>query len=168
MSWSRRNNSFPPGCAVVLKTTGALPEHSTHFFLFLFPSWSPFFCVLCPTPRLLVGIQVIFPLLWSSPSHLLLSLLCSWATWVMRAAWLRCNCSLAIKELLRPAQSHTVMLRMPAQMPAESRTPFHLSLLKNFFVGVPSQIVSWDRVHFSPFVLLFFLHPVEGVESWNQ
>lgn len=108
--------------------------HPTHFFLSLFsyiPPLPVLPCCLCP---------LWFAFNWLSlalifPSHLLWSSFASKPHESWGPHWQRCYCSWAIKELLRPALSHTIMLQMPAQMPAKSRTPFHLSLLKKTLCG---------------------------------
>lgn len=146
-----------------LWTTGALPESTKPSFPFLFP---PTPLLLCSSLPLWFAFKLL-SLCCDRPPHI-----CphppfpahheSWGL-----LWQRCNCSLAIKALLMPCTSHTATLQMPAQMPAQSRTPFHLCFLKKFFVESPHKTLSWDRVHFNPFALLFFSFLTEGLESWN-
>lgn len=123
---------------------------------------SPFFLSL---PLLLCSfflLWLVFRLLslcWDHPPHI-----CSYPALTAKPhesrapLSQRCNCSWQSKSFSGSMRSHTVMLQMPAQMPAESRTAFHLSRLKDFFVGESSWILSWDKSVFWPICFAFLSH----------
>lgn len=138
-----------------LRTAGTLPEYIKHFFLFLFSSASPFFCVLFSSFGWFSG---YFPSAGIVPPTSALTLPSLLSHESRAPLSQRCNCSWQSKSFSGPVRSHTAMLQMPAQMPAESRTPFHLSRLKDFFVGESSWILSWDKSVFWPICFAFLSH----------
>lgn len=148
----KKEQLFPPGCAVVSKNNRCSVRKHQTLLLFPFSLCCPFFCVLPPPLGLYSSYfpsAVIFPLTSAPIPPFLLGHMSHEGRSDRGATVLWQS-----KRFSCPAPSHTVTRQMPAQMPAKSQTPFHLSLLKKFFVP---WILSWDRVYFNPFVFLSVL-----------
>lgn len=159
VSWSGRNNVFPPGCAVVsMDNRCSAREHQTLLSLPL-SSHSPSF-VFFPPP--LVCIQVTFPLLWSSPSHLPHP---SFPAPHMRHEGRSDRGATVLRQSkLFSCPAPVIRQRCKCQLKCQHRAgpPFISAFWRNSLLRSPHKTLSWDRVHFNPFVLLFFLIPYRG------
>lgn len=142
-----------------LWTTAALPESTKHSFPFLFP---PASFLLCSSLPLWFAFKLL-SLCCDCPPHI-----CPHSSFpaphMSHEGRSDRGATVLWQSKLFSCPAPVIRQRCKCQLKCQHRAgpPFISAFWRNSLLRSAHKTLSWDRVHFNPFVLLFFLIPYRG------